>query len=712
MSAVGAEANPRVASAQLPPRKSEEGSSSNAEVDSSSAFERDAPTEPQSGTILASPACSACTTVGTQCTLVVNHDDCLLCQRSGLQCSLRQTNAQARKEAEEETTPGGANTITTGAVQSNDTEITDAPIPIDSAYMVEAMANIGGPTLLHHTLGLQEDRHIHYNGATTDLDKALVNLSLFDGEGESKLPQTTLRRVHEKYTFMMYGDDTSFRTEAIKQDVEDIEALVAPYGKKLVDLYFKLVHPPLPILSKPVFLEIYKRDPKELPPCLLSAVYLLALNWWDRDDDLAKLERPNMRALERLAKSTYNDATSRPKMAVVQAGLILSQHPGGESWAMTAQLVALGQDIGLHLECGTWKIPPWEIGLRKRVAWALYMQDKWSAIVHGRPSHIHSSNWAVRWICNVDFDDVEWDESDPEEEADIQKGRLIFTRSGLLSGILAEIIETFYSEKALASVENAGPQGAHLVLSLAKPIQLKLKDWYTNLPQFIRLEALSAGYLSSRPSSVGYVHVAYYAAEITLHRRIISCLHANADYVDQYIQHVCRSAAKARLISAMDLVNRLAPNHLKSFWYFSSKSDFALIGTLGSLMWATSPGREEADWYRRRLSEYRWTLSVSSQTVGENSPTAQALLILDLSTELLKQLPEKPLTSRSGSYTNVASRARTRTNYTNRASILGGYSQASSPRAAPARRPRIENPGSDADDDDEMEVDASNRRAY
>ena len=63
----------------------------------------------------------------------------------------------------------------------------------------------------------------------------------------------------------------------------------------------------------------------------------------------------------------------------------------------------------------------------------------------------------------------------------------------------------------------------------------------------------------------------------------------------------------------MDFVNRLKPEHLQSFWYFASKVNFALIGTFGSLLWATSPNVQEAEFYKARLAEYRWTLGVSAK---------------------------------------------------------------------------------------------------
>jgi hypothetical protein len=277
-----------------------------------------------------------------------------------------------------------------------------------------------------------------------------------------------------------------------------------------------------------------------------------------------------------------------------------------------------------------------------------------------------------------DFPDVEWDENDVEERMEIERGRVLFGQMVNLSQVLAEILETFYTLQASHAAANAGVQATQLILSLAKPIQLKLKEWYSGLPAVVRMDSNFQSSLNQphRLSSIGYLHLAYFAAEITLHRRIIrsmdsataataSCTSTSpagtnpalngggSRGVDPYIQHICRSAAKARLISAMDFVNRLTPSHLRSFWYFASKTNFALIGTFGSLLWATSPGREEADWYRRRLGEYRWTLSVSSKPGEGRGLTEFAMGMLDISAGLLNKLPEKPLLSRSGSQVDV-----------------------------------------------------------
>lgn len=69
-----------------------------------------------------------------------------------------------------------------------------------------------------------------------------------------------------------------------------------------------------------------------------------------------------------------------------------------------------------------------------------------------------------------------------------------------------------------------------------------------------------------------------------------------------------------RFVSAIDFVKHLEPVHLQSFWYFASKVNLAIVGTFGSLLWATSDSAEEADFYRSHLAEYRWTLRVSSKS--------------------------------------------------------------------------------------------------
>ncbi|KAI1073449.1 fungal-specific transcription factor domain-containing protein [Whalleya microplaca] len=611
-------------------------------------------TDSDSANSASGTTCDYCLRRRLKCAMSDDEESCLSCQTNGIECSLNQSpKPRKRKLARDLTEERNGKRGSPGSSDNRRRRQRQASLSSTTAStsLIEEMANFGGPTLLKRTLGFQEDRFSQYIGPTTDFEPSLINLSPFDPQDESLLARGTLRKVSDHDTFLLLPDHATPGHEHQVNDVEEIERIVAPNARKLIDLYFEVIHPGFPIIQKSVFYEKYDRDYREFSPPLLAAIYLLAINWWDYSEELSKFQRPNVRELERLIRSSLADAMFRPKLSTVQAGLLLSQRPEGDQWAPTAQLVAIAQELGLHLDCTHWKIPPWEKGLRKRLAWALYMQDKWGALVHGRPSHIFGSNWIVQPLASNDFPDAEWEEENTEERLEIERGRTLFMQMVYLTQVLAEILDTFYTLQAMQNISNAGPQGTHLVLSMAKPIQLKLKEWYAALPAAIRMDSSfqTGNTPPTRLSNIGYLHLAYFATEITLHRQIIRSLETDSQATDAYVQHICRSAAKARLISAMDFVNRLTPQHLRAFWFFASKTNFALIGTFGSLLWATSPGREEADWYRRRLGEYRWTLSVSSKPGGSKGLTEFAMGMLDISTGLLKKLPEKPELSRSGS---------------------------------------------------------------
>ena len=462
--------------------------------------------------------------------------------------------------------------------------------------------------MLKRTLGLQGHRHARHIGASSEYDSTLLDLRLYDDDkGESPADEGSFRKVADDVFFHQSADSTSPGRAREIEYLDAIERHVAPHGDALIKLYFRIVHPSFPILHKKVYLEKYSRSHREFSPPLLAAVYCLALTWWDYSSELARLTRPDVSELEDIALQSLQEVTRRPKLSTVQAGLLLLQRPqSANSWMLTAQLVAIGQDLGLHLDATTWRIPAWERGLRRRLAWALYCQDTWSALIYGRPPHISHMNWSVQAVTGSDFPESAADEDDEEGSSSIEQGRSLFSAMISLSKLLAEILEALYSEESKTAIRQA-IDTTKATLEKAKPIQLKLRSWFTAMPDTLRMDATRIGKLNS----CGYLHLAYYAAEITIHRRLLQSL---SDSTEPYLTQVIRSAAKARLISAMDFFNRLRPDHLQSFWYFASKVNFALIGTFNGLLWVTSANAEEAEFYQRRLQEYRWTLRVSNKS--------------------------------------------------------------------------------------------------
>lgn len=458
---------------------------------------------------------------------------------------------------------------------------------------------------------MQKSRHALLIGGTSEFEECLISLCALDSKDEYELSQNvSFRRVANNTTFLVYPD---VNTSADNSALDKIEDIVAPNGSALINLYFRIVHPSFPILHKRVFLEKYSRSYREFSPPLLAAVYALACTWWSYSPELSGKEKPDVQALEDIARKTLQDCIASPKLSTVQAGLLLLQRHIPGSWALTAQIVAVGQDLGLHRDPTGWKIPAWEKGLRKRLSWALFMQDKWTALTHGRPSHIVDRNWDVPDVSAVDFPETKRDDEGVEDgSAEIEKGRLIFQQMVKLSRLTAAILEAFFTDGATLSAQHTLKD----LLDRAKPIQIRLREWYASLPVPLKMDSMAG---TSKPRSLnatGALHLSYFATEITLHRILLrSTLSLSAN--SAHLPPIIRTAAKTRLISALDFINRLTPSHLQSFWPSHARGAFSLVGAFGALLWASSTTVKEGSFYLARLKEYRWTLRVSLRSLEE-----------------------------------------------------------------------------------------------
>ena len=349
----------------------------------------------------------------------------------------------------------------------------------------------------------QDDPPSQYIGLSSPFDPLLIGLSRLDSRSESALDQGTLHHVNDSDCFIVLPEAQGHGEEDL---FEAIEKIVDPHGPALLDIYFRVVHPSFPIVQKHSFSEQHSSRESRASPALLAGMYVLALNWWSSDPELEGHAKPDAARLETGATELLFLSMETPKLSTIQAGLLALQRPESSSWSLTTQLVALGQELGLHLDCSSWSIPSWERGLRKRIAWALYMQDKWSSLVHGRPSHIVSVNWAVKPVVEDDFGPVasHGARESKEENGHVQAGRDLFTQMIKLTDIMSKILDTFYTQTAIRDFSSARHSSTRMLLDRAKPIQIKLKEWFARLPPSLRMDArpddrLSSTGLSLRP---------------------------------------------------------------------------------------------------------------------------------------------------------------------------------------------------------------------
>ena len=340
-------------------------------------------------------------------------------------------------------------------------------------------------------------RQSRYIGDTTELEPMFFDLVPFDANGESTTSAGKLRRKGAGPTFLELHDAGADETEADLSILAELDAIVKPHGPALVDLYFSVVHPSFPVIDEEVFRQGYVHGYNATSPELLAGIYVLASQWWTEDARLAASQRPDIQLLEDVALRLIGDALNRPRLSTVQAGLVIAQRPFGESRELMAQLVNIGYELGLHLDCSKWKMPAWEISVRRRLAWALYMQDKWSSLIYGRPSQISKVNWAVRPLTKDDFPGDAGDEEEDDETDDMERGSTKYIEMVALTENLSEVLDTFYTLQATRDFEDAGGKATRMILDRAKPVQIKLKDWFTRLSSLLKVESSTSGQLSS-----------------------------------------------------------------------------------------------------------------------------------------------------------------------------------------------------------------------
>lgn len=295
-------------------------------------------------------------------------------------------------------------------------------------------------------------------------------------------------------TFHLAEDDKAIGYRADYQEQDIIEQCVAPYGPNLINLFWRIVHPSYPILYKRGFMEMYSNSYREVAAPLLGAVYLISLGWWSYDKELSNKSTPNASLLRKAVIKAIQNSYHRPKLSSIEATLILLQCKPEDafnpdhtwSWGYTSQALAIGQALGLHLDASFWAIPAWERRLRRRLAWALYMQDKWTALVHGRPSHIQDDDWGVQDISDADFTDDDSDDyiatgSNDIPRTDVKAGWGVFIGLVTVSKTLSEVLIKFYSLRA------SRLQDTVELYQEALPILESLRSWYQNLPSSLLL---------------------------------------------------------------------------------------------------------------------------------------------------------------------------------------------------------------------------------
>ena len=334
-------------------------------------------------------------------------------------------------------------------------------------------------------------------GHTTELDSVLLDIYQASGQGHD---ESRYQKYDEGSAILHRGPEDHSSQHHILSTFGSIEELVHPYGPFLIQRFRATINSSLLVVEDALFVVHAAHPNGSLDPTLVAAIYSLALAT-EEGLQLASSSGLDTLKVEETAFRTFSTSLSKPSLSTVQAGIILMQIPHVDSRTLNTQLVGIAYDLGLHEDCSTWMLSGEEQSLRKRLAWAVFVQDKWCSLIHGRPSLISADHWAVRDLVEGDYSTCLGEGQEELDLESIRRGQALFGQMVTLTTILATVLDTFYTLKAVQEAAGARENGTQLILERAKPVQIKLKNWFTQLPPSLKLESNAPG-----TSSAGKYH--------------------------------------------------------------------------------------------------------------------------------------------------------------------------------------------------------------
>ncbi|KAI7876653.1 fungal-specific transcription factor domain-containing protein [Mucor mucedo] len=284
---------------------------------------------------------------------------------------------------------------------------------------------------------------------------------------------------------------------------EDTPYITQEIADYIVHLYFTRIHIYCPIINKTQFLEqYYFHNPTPPDKYLLFAITCVGTTIFSpeilniQSFDLTPEQLEEMGSyLKEKAHQILNIVYKRPMISTVQSLMILSMfvsHDTDEEdtahWLITGMAIRMAQDLGLHRDCSKWKIPDYEIELRKRLWYAAYLMDRWVAAELGRPVSIIDHEFDVELPTPYEL-------NSPSKHRDITPILILEAESSLkqkipvysgfiylitLSQIAGQVLVGFHSTRGKHNRENNQ--------DLLKILESNLTNWKLSLPKELRLD--------------------------------------------------------------------------------------------------------------------------------------------------------------------------------------------------------------------------------
>ncbi|KAF5577976.1 transcriptional regulatory [Fusarium pseudocircinatum] len=399
--------------------------------------------------------CDFCRSRKTACR-IESSPPCRLCQQYGRECTFVEAARPRKRQQTSETSPGCLDAEDTIGPASGIAEESITPFnhdeispaesggfpdinmdflqdldidgpeyqfmfqtPDNNAPSASVESTDGSPNKTYPLLDGYENVHPEILGLSGDMDPYLLQRYQSDEHGTFKFKQLAIRSVNsntpvqflisQPSLFAQSRKEVGHTGASISSQRAELEKAVSPnMGKRLISLYNRFI-----ASHYPVFSTESPPNPTTSAPCLLAAIYSIALPFAMYDDQLCidmAYDSPDAEDLAQLINTAVSFDIHSPNIATVQTLFLLITRPSSNPlvsdasyrWTTMGTLVSAATNIGLHLDPSLWNIPPAQIATRRRLSFFVFAMDQWLAAALGRPPHINRANWLVDELLSQD----------------------------------------------------------------------------------------------------------------------------------------------------------------------------------------------------------------------------------------------------------------------------------------------------------------------
>ncbi|OXG32367.1 hypothetical protein C367_01135 [Cryptococcus neoformans Ze90-1] len=218
-----------------------------------------------------------------------------------------------------------------------------------------------------------------------------------------------------------------------------------------------------------------------------------------------------------------DDEYRQPRLSTLQLALLqIYSRPmeigenSGQITIAIARAIGAAHLLGLHIDPTNWSLPYWETSLRKRIWWALLIQDKWRALLYGRPSYLHHKAYHVS-LPTLEDCDAEQHASDSDWTS-----METFIATCRLTLIIDDLLENSHSMDSVGRREPSITRIARL-----EAILKHLDDLKSTLPEdLLRFNVRD----TILPTGVRSFQLSYLGLGIIIRRLLIDSLPENAQW--------------------------------------------------------------------------------------------------------------------------------------------------------------------------------------